>query len=205
MEQVTLQVSEACMEDVGKSRVRLCSNTRLELQLTVGDVVSISHGNLITAAIVWRAHPDDEGRKLIRMDGLIRDNVKVKIGNEVVIRKADVNPAKKVVLIFSVEKTPDFGSGINGVIKRGLFKRPVTKGDVLIVPGIYLIGRALPFSVVETEPQGIVQIEENTDVEILDVSTNKYTITSSEDDRKKEMSELINSTVDNLERLKKLI
>lgn len=205
MDEITLKVSEACMEDVGKSRIRVDAETRLKLQLTVGDVVSISCKNLITAAIVWRAHPDDEGRKLIRMDGLIRDNVKVKMGDEVVIRKADVNPAKKVVLIFSVEKAPDFGSGINGVIKRGLFKRPVTKGDVLIVPGVYLIGRALPFSVVETEPQGIVQITENTDVEIIDVSTNKETITSSEDDRKKKIIDLVDSTIDNLERLKKLI
>ncbi|HVL48443.1 MAG TPA: CDC48 family AAA ATPase, partial [Candidatus Thermoplasmatota archaeon] len=45
-------------------------------------------------------------------------------------------------------------------------KRPVTKGDTVIVPGIALIGRALPFIVVDLGPQGIVQVTEATEVSI---------------------------------------
>ena len=68
--EVVLRVAEAIQEDVAKGRVRLDSQTRLELELTVGDVVEIE-GKKTTAAIVWRAPPEDEGKGLIRMDGLI--------------------------------------------------------------------------------------------------------------------------------------
>ncbi len=165
--EMTLKVAEAVQEDVAKGRVRVDASTRLDLNLTVGDVVEII-GKKNTAAIVWRAHPDDEGQSIIRMDGLIRDNAGVGIGDKVRIRKVDVSPAKKITLAPVIEEGQklQFGSGIEGVVKRGLFKRPVTKGDTVIVPGIALIGRALPFIVVDNTPGGIVQITEDTDVNI---------------------------------------
>jgi transitional endoplasmic reticulum ATPase len=164
---MTLKVAEAVQEDVAKGRVRVDASTRLDLNLTVGDVVEIV-GNKETAAIVWRAHPDDEGESIIRMDGLIRDNAGVGIGDKVRIRKVDVSPAEEITLAPVIEEGQklQFGSGIEGVVKRGLFKRPVTKGDTVIVPGIALIGRALPFIVVDIDPGGIVQITEDTEVQI---------------------------------------
>ncbi|HEV8360355.1 MAG TPA: CDC48 family AAA ATPase [Candidatus Thermoplasmatota archaeon] len=167
VKEVTLKVAEAVQEDVAKGRVRVDAATRLDLNLTVGDVVEII-GKNTTAAIVWRAHPDDEGKGIIRMDGLIRDNAGVSIGDKVRVRKADVSPANRIVLAPVIDEGQklQFGSGIEGVVKRGLFKRPVTKGDTVIVPGIALIGRALPFIVVDVNPAGIVQITENTEVHI---------------------------------------
>ncbi|HVL88591.1 MAG TPA: CDC48 family AAA ATPase [Candidatus Thermoplasmatota archaeon] len=167
VKEVTLKVAEAVQEDVAKGRVRVDAATRLDLNLTVGDVVEIL-GKNTTTAIVWRAHPDDEGKGIIRMDGLIRDNAGVSIGDKVRVRKADVSPATRIVLAPVIDEGQklQFGSGIEGVVKRGLFKRPVTKGDTVIVPGIALIGRALPFIVVDVSPGGIVQITENTEVHI---------------------------------------
>ncbi|MHB8604719.1 MAG: CDC48 family AAA ATPase [Thermoplasmatota archaeon] len=167
VKEVTLKVAEAVQEDVAKGRVRVDASTRLDLNLTVGDVVEII-GKKGTAAIVWRAHPDDEGKGIIRMDGLIRDNASVGIGDKVRIRKVEVNPATRISLAPVIEEGQklQFGSGIEGVVKRGLFKRPVTKGDTVIVPGIALIGRALPFIVVDISPAGIVQITEQTEVNI---------------------------------------
>ncbi|HLE96664.1 MAG TPA: CDC48 family AAA ATPase [Candidatus Thermoplasmatota archaeon] len=165
--EITLKVAEAVQEDVAKGRVRVDAATRLDLNLTVGDVVEII-GKKTTAAIVWRAHPDDEGKGIIRMDGLIRDNCGVGIGDKVRIRKVEISPATRITLAPVIEEGQklQFGSGIEGVVKRGLFKRPVTKGDTVIVPGIALIGRALPFIVVDVAPSGIVQITEQTEVSI---------------------------------------
>jgi transitional endoplasmic reticulum ATPase len=166
-EEATLRVTEAVQEDVAKGRVRLDSQTRLELELTVGDVVEI-HGKEKTAAIVWRAPPEDEGKGIIRMDGLIRDNTGVGIGDKVRVTKADVTPADKITLAPVIEEGQklQFGAGIEGVVKRGLFKRPVTQGDTVIVPGIALIGRALPFIVVDLDPSGTVQVTESTEIVI---------------------------------------
>jgi transitional endoplasmic reticulum ATPase len=171
VKEVTLKVAEAVQEDVAKGRVRVDAATRLDLNLTVGDLVEI-HSKKTTAAIVWRAHPDDEGKGIIRMDGLIRDNAGVSIGDKVRIRKVDGQAAARITLAPVIEDRQklQFGSGIEGVVKRGLFKRPVTKGDTVIVPGIALIGRALPFVVVDTNPGGIVQITEQTEVHIREES-----------------------------------
>ncbi len=166
-EEVTLRVAEAVQEDVAKGRVRLDSQTRLELELTVGDVVEIQ-GKNTTAAIVWRAPPEDEGKGIIRMDGLIRDNAGVGIGDKVHVHKAQVQPANKIILAPVIEEGQklQFGAGIEGVVKRGLFKRPVTQGDTVIVPGIALIGRALPFIVIDLNPGGTVQVTESTEIVI---------------------------------------
>ena len=48
--EVTLKVAEAVQEDVAKGRVRVDAATRLDLHLTVGDVVEII-GKKSTAAI----------------------------------------------------------------------------------------------------------------------------------------------------------
>jgi transitional endoplasmic reticulum ATPase len=176
-EEATLRVAEAVQEDVAKGRVRLDSQTRLELELTVGDVVEI-HGKETTAAIVWRAPPEDEGKGVIRMDGLIRDNTGVGIGDKVRVTKADVTPADKITLAPVIEEGQklQFGAGIEGVVKRGLFKRPVTQGDTVIVPGIALIGRALPFIVVDLDPTGVVQVTESTEIVIREEAVSEADI-----------------------------
>ncbi len=175
--EATLRVAEAVQEDVAKGRVRLDSQTRLELELTVGDVVEIQ-GKNTTAAIVWRAPPEDEGKGIIRMDGLIRDNTGVGIGDKVRVTKAQVTPANKIVLAPVIEEGQklQFGAGIEGVVKRGLFKRPVTQGDTVIVPGIALIGRALPFIVVELQPAGTVQVTESSEIVIREEAVSEAEI-----------------------------
>ncbi|RLF38090.1 MAG: hypothetical protein DRN03_00635, partial [Thermoplasmata archaeon] len=65
--EVLLKVAEAFQQDVGYGRARLDTETRIELDLSIGDIVEI-RGGKTTAATVWRAHPNDEGKKIIRID-----------------------------------------------------------------------------------------------------------------------------------------
>ena len=59
-----------------------------------------------------------------------------------------------------------FGPGIEEVILRGLNRRPLTKGDVVIVPGLTLMGGRLPFAVTVVQPKGIVQIQADTVIQV---------------------------------------
>ena len=52
--EVLLKVSEAFQQDVGYGRARIDSQSRMELDLSVGEVIEIE-GNKTTAAVVWRA------------------------------------------------------------------------------------------------------------------------------------------------------
>jgi transitional endoplasmic reticulum ATPase len=76
------KVAGAQQEDVGKRMVRVGQEQIRALALEQGDVVEI-RGKKVTAAIAVPAYPQDEGIDIIRMDGLIRGNAKVGIGNYV--------------------------------------------------------------------------------------------------------------------------
>ena len=162
-----LKVSESFQQDVGYGRARIDHQARMELDLSIGDVIEIE-GTKSTASVVWRAHPTDEGKQIIRIDNLTRKNAGTGLGDRVKIRKASVKMASQVTLapLISKGQQIQFGSGIETLIKKGLLKRPLTKGDNVIVPGIALFGSALPFVIINTSPGDIVQITENTLIEV---------------------------------------
>lgn len=162
-----LKVSEAFQQDVGYGRARIDHQTRMELDLSIGDVIEIE-GEKKTSSVVWRAHPTDEGKRIIRIDNLTRKNAGTGLGDTVSISKATVNPAHNVTLVPLISKGQQiqFGSGIEILIKKGLLKRPISKGDNIIVPGIALFGSALPFAITNTSPNGIVSINEDTIVQV---------------------------------------
>ena len=166
---ITLKVAEALQDEVGYGRGRLDTVTRNELGLSIGDIVEI-HGRRRdpTVAIVWRARTEDEGKGIVRVDGLIRNNAKINLGDKVAVKKAQVKPAQKIVLAPMMDQSGrvQFGPGIEEVILRGLNRRPLTKGDVVIVPGLTLMGGRLPFAVTVVQPKGIIQIQADTVIQV---------------------------------------
>jgi transitional endoplasmic reticulum ATPase len=161
--EVALKISEAFQQDVGYGRARIDHQTRIDLDLSIGDVIEIE-GTKTTAAVVWRAHPTDEGKGLIRIDNLTRKNAGSGLGDRVTVRRAEIREAKEAILapLISKGQQIQFGEGIGTLIKKGLLKRPITKGDSVIIPGIALFGSSLPFVIINTSPGGIVCIGEDT-------------------------------------------
>ena len=162
-----LKVAEAPQSDVGLGRARVDTKTRMTLSVDVGEIIEII-GKKSTAAKLFRVMQEDEGKGILRIDGLVRRNVGVSIGDKVEVRKAEVFPAERVTIapIISEGHKISFGQGIENFVKRGLLKRPLTKGDVVIVPGIALMGGALPFMVIKVMPKGVVQIVDDTIIEM---------------------------------------
>ena len=167
LKEALLKISEAFQQDVGYGRARIDHQTRMNLDLSIGDVIEIE-GTKTTAAVVWRAHPTDEGKEIIRIDNLTRKNCGSGLGEKVTIRKAEVKGAKEVILapLISKGQQIQFGSGIENLIKKGLLKRPLTKGDSVIIPGIALFGSSLPFVIINSNPSGIISIGEDTDIKV---------------------------------------
>lgn len=168
-EEVTLRIAEAPQSDVGLGRARVDTKTRIGLEVDVGEIIEI-RGKKTTAAKLFRVTQEDEGKGIIRVDGLVRRNLGVSIGDKVLVRKADPSLAERVTIapIISEGHKISFGQGIESFVKRGLLKRPLTKGDVVIVPGIALMGGALPFMVTKVIPKGIVQVDEDTVFSIME-------------------------------------
>lgn len=169
MKEVVLKVSEALSQDVGSGRARLDGKTRLELDVTPGDIIEIE-GSQKTSAVVWRSRPMDEGKGIIRIDNLTRKNAGVGMGDKVIVRKIVPKVAKKVIMAPAISQGQriQFGQGIEHLVKRGLLKRPISAGDTVVIPGIALFGNSLPFGVIRTEPKEIVTIGEETEVIVKD-------------------------------------
>ncbi len=165
---VTLKVARAHHQsEVGLGRARIDSETRKALKIDVGDIIEVT-GKKMTAAKVFRAAHEDEGKGVIRIDGMIRGNASVSIGEKVVVRKAEGQPAKKIIVAPKIPhgKRVRFGQGVEGLFKKGLLNRAVVKGDEIIIPNIALMGGFLPFVVASTTPNGIVQVSEFTDLSV---------------------------------------
>ena len=167
-EGLTLKVARAHHQsEVGLGRARIDSITRKKLNADVGDIIEIL-GKKKTAAKVFRAANEDEGLGVIRIDGMIRGNAGVSIGEKVVVTKAETQIAQKIVVAPKIPqgKRVRFGQGVEGLFKKGLLNRAVVKGDEIIIPNIALMGGFLPFVVVSTTPSGVVQVTEATELAV---------------------------------------
>jgi transitional endoplasmic reticulum ATPase len=186
--EIELRVAEALQQDVGKGMVRIDHELMNKIGAAPGDIVEII-GKRTIGAIVGNSYPADVGLEIIRMDGLTRSNAGTSIGEMITIRKTQPRMANKVVIAPATKGMRIMASG--DIIKRNLMGRAVTRGDVLALvsprrtketlrefPGSEDIFREffeattpfslgeIKFTVVSTNPAGLVRINENTVVEV---------------------------------------
>ena len=165
---ITLRVSKAIPSDVAHGRARISGGNALGLK--PGDIVEIKGEERSTGAIYWRSRPEDEKMDLIRVDGMVRKNAGVSLGDSVTVSKVEAKDCIKLTLspVMANKQKVKFGHGIEGFARRGLSKRPVVKGDRIFIPGMTMFAEALPFAVLSTTPKGIVKVTLETEIVIKD-------------------------------------
>ncbi len=149
------------------------------LSISPGDVVEVI-GAKSTGAIAIGGSPQDRGLEIIRTDGLIRHNAGTSIGEKVMVRKASAREAGQVTLAGGDPR-------VSETVKQNLLGRPLTKGDVIApipleepvsfgVDSLFaqFFGMRIPYGlgevklkVVNTVPEGIVALTEDTKVRVL--------------------------------------
>ncbi len=166
---ITLRVAEANATDPGMARVRLDEISRLDLDVEIGDVVSIEKVRA-TVGRVFRARPEDENKDIVRIDSVMRNNCGASIGDKVKVKNVEVEEAKKVVLapIIRKDQRLRFGEGIDDFVQKALIRRPLIEQDSISVPGLTLAGHTgLLFKVIKTVPSKVpVEVGDATVVEI---------------------------------------
>ncbi|HSB46375.1 MAG TPA: CDC48 family AAA ATPase [Candidatus Bilamarchaeum sp.] len=160
MPPITLKVAEAFQNDIGRGIARVDSKAKSELGVSTGDIIKLT-GKKSALAIVWQAHPDDEGLDMIRMDGILRQNVGVGLGEKVRVEQVQAKVAKKVVL--APQEPVRYSVGFDQYVKKRLIGKALLKGNLLPV-GIF--GTSIPLVVAQVFPQGAVMITEETEVRI---------------------------------------
>ncbi|WP_208247386.1 CDC48 family AAA ATPase (plasmid) [Rhizobium sp. T1470] len=180
--QLKLQVANIRPQESGLGFARLGPAALHQLGVQEGQILEIT-GKRHTAALAMRAYGEDEGLNIIRLDGLQRVNAGASSGDYVEVRKADVRPATKVVLAPAQKNLRLQGSG--DALKRSFQHRPMTSGDVVSTSAQQRVNgrdagdmvrnmldlpayglQEIRLVVVSTQPRGIVQMTEETVVEL---------------------------------------
>lgn len=169
---ILLKVAKAYPNDSARGIARLDPNALLTLRLSPGDIIEVE-GKKLTAAKVWRADRQDWSQDYIRIDGFIRQNAGVGIGDRVKIRKAKYSEAMRIVLAPPPGSHMHYGEEAADLIKRQTLKRPIVKGDILPIMSSAshpFIGRmeAVPLVITETDPEGVLVISERTEILLME-------------------------------------
>jgi len=131
---VRLKVMESLQDDVYKGVARMDLQLMRDMGLARGDIILVS-GTRDTYAIVDRAYPADVGENILRIDNLIRRNVRIGVGETVTVKKATGIKAAKRITIAPVQK----GISVQAdpeMLRNGLLGRPVFKGDIISLGGV---------------------------------------------------------------------
>ncbi len=154
-----LKVSEALTDDVGKGWARLDPENIQALGAALGDLIEIA-GKKKTAGRVTETLGQGRQKEQIQIDGLIRANAQVDVGDTVRVRKVPRKTAATVILSFLEANCPvpqateleHFGKVLQGY--------PVFLGDQLNIP--LFGGRDRFFRVEATSPAGPLIINPQT-------------------------------------------
>ena len=160
VEEITLRVVEARSRDVGRGIVRIPSRYMKMLGLEPGDYIEIIGNKKTAYAQVWPAYSDDEDRDIIRMDGILRQNAGVGIGDTVRVRRVNLKPAQRVVIApvsEPIRVDPEY-------LKRAyLLGKPVWKGSIIEIP--YYTG-SIKFVVTQVTPGPAAYVGIDTEITV---------------------------------------
>ncbi|NPA23343.1 MAG: protein kinase, partial [Crenarchaeota archaeon] len=125
-----------------------------------GDYVEIVGNRKVAYAQVWPAYADDEDKDIIRMDGILRQNAGVGIGDKVRVRKANLRPAQRVVIAPVGEPVRADAE----YLKRAfLLGKPVWKGSIIEIP--YYTG-SIRFVVTQVTPGPAAYVGIDTEITV---------------------------------------
>lgn len=167
-----LKVNEALSKDVGRAIARIDPEDIKSAGLDVGDIIQIE-GKRKTPAKIMPCYAEDRGKKIIQIDGIMRENAQIGLDEKVKIQKTEYKSADRIRLLpLTVsglyQKTKDtkyIGSLIEGL--------PISAGDR--VRATLFGSRSSDYKVVDTSPDGVVLIDSQT---MIRMETKKTGVTS---------------------------
>jgi len=150
--------------EVGYGRARVDNDARRKLGLELGDVIEIV-GKKTVVAKIFKGEPEDDGQKLIRIDGPTRTSAEVSVDETVRIKKCLPSIAQKLVLHPNMPDTRlSTDENTDNIFKSGLVGRPLITGIDIMIPNIALMGNRTTFHVASTMPTGPVVVGPDTEI-----------------------------------------
>lgn len=156
---LTLRVAEAGSRDVGRAIARIDPKDMVKIGAEVGDIVKIK-GKRVTVAKIMPTYMEDRGKRIIQMDGLIRENAQIGLDERISLQKSSHKPAERITLSPLTLMRGMHLERDRRYIGRLLEGLPLTEGDRIRAN---LFGtRSQDFTVVSSSPKGVVLIHPQT-------------------------------------------
>ncbi|MEW6407894.1 MAG: CDC48 family AAA ATPase [Patescibacteria group bacterium] len=157
------KIAEAESKDVGRAIVRLDPKDLSKIKGEVGDFVEIKNINektkANTVAKLMPAFEEMRGKNILQMDGILRENAKVGLGEKAKIKKIKLNQATAIVL-----KPLAFESSFNPedseYLAQILDGTPVTRGNK--IRATFFGTKFQDFEILDTNPEEAVLITTKT-------------------------------------------
>lgn len=156
---LTLRVAEASQRDFGRGIARIDPQNMKKMNVQTGDVIQIT-GKKKTAAKVMPTYPENRGKDLLQIDGIIRNNAFIGIGDSVYIGTIHAEKAEKIVLAPLEQDQPWLkGEKNTEHMKKLLEGLPLVKGDQV---RLNLLGTSASFIVARIKPNSTAVIVQST-------------------------------------------
>jgi transitional endoplasmic reticulum ATPase len=145
-----LRVAEASQRDFGRGIARIDPNDMNKMGIETGDIIQLI-GKKNTAAKVMPAYPENRGKGLIQVDGIIRNNAFIGIDDNVRIKKVQAEKAEKIVLAPLGQGQPWLkGKKYGEQVRRLLEGLPLVEGDRV---RLSLLGTRVSFVIARLKPK----------------------------------------------------
>jgi len=152
---LTLRVAEASQRDFGRGIARIDPEDMRKIGAETGDVIQLT-GSKRTAAKVMPAYPENRGKGLIQIDGIIRNNAFIGIDDNVHVEKVEAEKAEIVVLAPLEQDQPWLrGEKYGEHVRRLLEGLPLVEGDRV---RLSLLGVSTSFAVAHLKPKSTAVI-----------------------------------------------
>ena len=162
-EGISLKVAEAVTKDVGRGLARMDPEDLERLGARVGDIVEIQ-AKKMTVAKAMPAFKELRGQGLIQIDGLIRSNGAIGLGERVSVKKVSAHRASRIVLSPVGGRSALSRERDMAYVEKLLDGLPLVTGDRIRAS---LFGaRFQDFTVESTMPKGVVVIHPETIIQI---------------------------------------
>ena len=164
-----LTVRPLNQKDAGRGLAAIDRMSMSDLGVENGDYVLLDGRDDNRAiARVWPGYPEDRGQGIVRIDGRLRQQVGVKVDDQITVEPADVRPAKRVTI--ALPQNLRIRGDIGPLVKDKLSGRAVTEGQTVPFPlsfGPFSgSGQSVPVKIAATDPSGTVVVTDSTEIEI---------------------------------------
>ena len=156
MNKIILKINEIPQQHVGKGRAIIDPKIIEEQNWNVGQILELTH-NKKTYVKLWPASPQEYGTKIIKIDGITRQNIGAGIDDKISLKSVEALNAEQITLSPTEKIATD---GLQEYMIYNYLNHVFSNGDSISLNT--QMGSKVQFIVTNTKPSKPVIVTENT-------------------------------------------